>query len=293
MDSARIYQTVNTQYSSIASQADSSGQSPASNKNTQIASSFGYTADELASLPAGTNLGLSCGNPLATANLQPHETMLDLGSGGGLDCIIAAQQMLESQPQLPTGKIYGVDRSEKMIALARRNAAKAGLPDGLAEFVEAPITRIPLGTAMVDLVVSNCVVNLVPDEDKPQVFREIYRLLKPGGRLAISDLLAKKPLPDQIRKDAALLVGCVAGASLVEDYRRWMVEAGFQEDSIIFVDTRKDLNVYHDQEVAPSCCGGGGEDDSSKACGQAEHPGSKVDFNEWVAAHQIYALKAK
>ncbi|KIW17811.1 hypothetical protein PV08_05006 [Exophiala spinifera] len=286
MDKNAVYQAVDNGYSSIASEAYKGSNSSQTSKSDNIAASFGYSAEDLATLPAGTNLGLSCGNPLATANLQSSETMLDLGSGGGLDCLIAANQMLKADPA-PEGKIYGVDRSTEMMSLARRNAAKANIPDGLVEFVEAPISQIPLADASIDLIVSNCVVNLVPDEDKPSVFNEIYRLLKPGGRVAISDLLALKPMPDEVRKDAALLIGCVAGASLVDEYRSWMVQAGFEESGVAFVNTNKDLNVYHSQVAEISCCA------SKRPCGAADRRGDvdELDFNAWVAAYQIYAVK--
>ncbi|KAK4937820.1 hypothetical protein LTR10_021623 [Elasticomyces elasticus] len=284
MNNSTVYKTVNNGYSSIATEAYSNPSQPS--KSAQIATSFGYSAEQLASLPAGTNLGLSCGNPLATANLHPSETMLDLGSGGGLDCLIAAKQMLQAEP-LPTGKIYGTDRSSKMIDLARRNATESNLPEGLVEFIEAPITKIPLEDASADLVVSNCVINLVPDEDKPKVFNEIYRLLRPGGRVAISDLLAKKGMPDHVRNDAALLIGCVAGASLLEEYRGWMIEAGFQDSDIVFVNTNADLNVYHDQTEPLSCC------TPKQSCGNGPKNVDRLDFNEWVAAYQIYAVKGK
>jgi len=296
MDTAAIYEAVNDGYSTIASHAHL--QSPellSQSKSTQIASSMGYSARDLDSLPPGTNLGLSCGNPLATARLQPSDTVLDLGSGGGLDCIIAGKRMVGMHAHAsPTGKIYGVDRSEAMIALARKNATNAGLGHGLVEFIHAPISNIPLPDSMVDLVVSNCVINLVPDDDKPDVFREIYRVLKPGGRLSISDLLAKRELPDHIRQDAALLVGCVAGASLVADYRRWMLQAGFRNESMVFVDTGNDLNVYHDHDHdhdqgGASCCGGEMTSGGSSG-GQGETVG-QLDLNELVASYQIQAVK--
>ncbi|EXJ81343.1 hypothetical protein A1O3_07633 [Capronia epimyces CBS 606.96] len=288
MDASAIYQAVDATYSSIASQAQARSNQPptAQPQYVQIARSFGYSANDLALLPTGANFGLSCGNPLATAHLQPSETMVDLGSGGGLDCLIAARQMLQADAA-PTGKVVGVDRSESMIGLARQNLQRADLPAGLVEFIHAPISEIPLETASVDVVVSNCVINLVPDQDKPRVFREIYRLLKPGGRVAISDLLAKKPMPDHIRQDAALLVGCVAGASLVQDYRRWIADAGFHDDGMAVVDTGKDLNVYHGQDgpsPSPCCKSGVAEEGTGRG-------GSSVDFNAWVASYQIYAVK--
>ncbi|KAI1614213.1 S-adenosyl-L-methionine-dependent methyltransferase [Exophiala viscosa] len=212
--------------------------------------------------------------------------MLDLGSGGGLDCLVAARQMLQTDPS-PTGKIYGVDRSSKMIELARRNASKSVLPDRLVEFIEAPITKIPLKDASIDLIVSNCVINLVPDADKPMVFSEMHRLLKPGGRLAVSDLLAKKDMPDHVRNDAALLIGCIAGASLVDEYHRWMVDAGFEQGSIVLANTNSDLNVYQKQTAPLSCCS------SKQSCESSRKNADKLDFNEWVAAYQIYAVKGK
>ena len=306
MDPTTIYETVNIRYSSIADNAHLD--STDAGANTRIASSFGYSAEELASLPRGTNLGLSCGNPLATAHLKPSETLLDLGSGGGLDCLIAAHQMLKIDPS-PTGKIYGVDRSAQMIALGRKNATATKIPPGLVEFIHAPIVKVPLEDATVDLIVSNCVINLVPDEDKPRVFREMYRLLIPGGRVAISDILAKKTLPDHIRRDAALLVGCVAGASLVAEYRRWFEDAGFRRESIVFVNTEKDLNVYNEGgcgDGSAACCGqepnkaNCSKKDEGKGVqggdlgvdGHAEvEANEKMDFNEWVASYQIYAIK--
>jgi len=306
MDVASIYQNVQTRYSEIALQAH--GDEAQLSKASRIASSFGYSGEDLASLPSGTNLGVSCGNPLATVNLEPSETMLDLGSGGGLDCLIAANQMLKKNP-VPSGKIYGVDRNGMMIALARRNASKSNLPEGFVQFIQAPISEIPLEDSTVDLVVSNCVINLVPDGDKPKVFREIHRLLKAGGRVAISDILAKKPMPDHIRHDAALLVGCVAGASLLDEYRQWMVKAGFQDDAIRFINTEKDLNVYHEAERAPACCAEQKESESccnketegavccaeknglKPCCTETAEVGKELDFNEWVASYQVYAVK--
>jgi len=336
MDIASTYYHVNSKYSELANQADTATDGADNSKYARIAESFGYTAAQLSSLPPGTNLGLSCGNPLATAHIQPDETMADLGSGGGFDCLIAARQMIAAAHGTPKGKIYGVDRSSDMVALARKNAERAGIPVGFVEFVEAPITHIPLPDTVADLVVNNCVINLVPDEDKPRVFKEIHRLLKPGGRLAASDILAKRPLPERIRKDVALVVGCIAGASLVDEYKAWMTAAGFAEQSLMFVETGKDLNVYKDS----ACCG---DDVVSKenrmgeaayqtegnetkkccvqtsdacGCGESHDPKTKstapccrkdnaaaeqdggccsplpsIDFNEWVAAYQIYAVK--
>src|SRR5689334_1627927 len=170
-----------------------------------VAEAFGYSAEELSAIPAEANMGLSCGNPTATANLRPGEVVVDLGSGGGLDVFLAAQKVG------PTGRAIGIDMTEEMIALAKRNAAKSGATN--VEFHLATIDKLPLPDASVDVVISNCVINLAPD--KSAVFREIVRVLKPGGRLAVSDIALKKPLPPEIAKDVMAYVGCISGALLI------------------------------------------------------------------------------
>ncbi len=162
---------------------------------------LGYTAEELSAAPEGANLGLGCGNPQAIAALKPGETVLDLGSGGGFDCFLAARAVGES------GKVIGVDMTHEMVALARANAAKASL--GNVEFRLGEIEHLPVADASVDVIISNCVINLSPD--KPQVFREAFRVLKSGGRLAVSDMVASGRLPDELRGDLASYSACVAG----------------------------------------------------------------------------------
>src|SRR5688572_5273047 len=152
-----------------------------------VAEAFGYSAEQLSSIPAEANMGLSCGNPIATANLREGEVVVDLGSGGGLDVFLAAQKVG------PSGKAIGIDMTPEMIELARKNAAKAEI--GNVEFHLASIDRLPLEDASVDVVISNCVINLAPD--KQAVLLEISRVLRPGGRLAVSDIALKKPLPDE------------------------------------------------------------------------------------------------
>jgi SAM-dependent methyltransferase len=182
-----------------------------------VLDAVGYTKEQAAAIPEGANLGLGCGNPLAYAAARPGETVLDLGSGAGIDCFLAAREAG------PTGRVIGVDMTPRMIEKARANAAKGAYPN--VEFRLGEIEHLPVADASVDLVISNCVVNLSPD--KPQVFREVFRALRPGGRMVVSDLVLTRPLPPDLKRRVDLLVGCVAGASLKEDYLRMMREAGF------------------------------------------------------------------
>src|SRR5215467_12148299 len=211
-----------------------------------VAEAFGYSPEELASIPAEANMGLSCGNPTATANLREGETVVDLGSGGGLDVFLAAAKVG------PTGRAIGIDMTPEMIELARRNAAKANDGQGYAnvEFHLATIDKLPLADKSVDCVISNCVINLAPD--KPAVFREIARVLKPGGRLAVSDIALKQSLPREISQDLYAYVGCIAGAILIDDYKRQLIEAGFSNVQII--DSGSDLNAYAKIENQSGCC---------------------------------------
>ncbi len=185
-----------------------------------VATTVGYTAEELAGLPDGANMGLSCGNPAALAGLRPGEVVLDLGAGGGFDVFIAARKVG------PSGRAIGVDMTPDMLDKARRNAeafrASAGLDN--VEFRLGEIEHLPVADASVDVVLSNCVINLSPD--KPQVWREIARVLKPGGRVSVSDLALLQPLPDAVRQSVEALVGCIAGAVLVDETRAMVGAAG-------------------------------------------------------------------
>jgi arsenite methyltransferase len=185
--------------------------------NDQIAERIGYDRAALDAAPEGANLGLGCGAPLVHAAVRPGETVLDLGSGAGFDAFLAAREVG------PTGRVIGVDMTDDMLARARDNAAKAGVDN--VEFRKGLIEALPVDDASVDVVVSNCVINLVPD--KAQVFREAFRTLKPGGRLAISDVVNKAPLPAKLKADPALLCGCIAGAATVKETETWLAEAGF------------------------------------------------------------------
>src|SRR4249919_3840018 len=186
-----------------------------------VAEAFGYSPDELASIPAEANMGLSCGNPTAFASLRPGETVIDLGCGGGLDVFLAADKVG------PTGKAIGIDMTDEMLELSRRNAG--GRTN--VEFHNATIDNMPLPDSSVDCVISNCVINLAPD--KPAVFREIARVLKPGGRLAVSDIALKRELPAELGKDLMAYVGCVAGAIGIEAYRTGLAEAGFGSVDVV------------------------------------------------------------
>ncbi len=184
---------------------------------------IGYTDADIAALPDEANMGLSCGNPTAIASLKPGEVVLDLGSGGGMDIFVAGPKVGKE------GRAIGVDMTPEMISKARRNAEVYRERTGLnnVEFRLGEIEHLPVADASIDVVISNCVINLSPY--KEQVWKDIARVLKPGGRVVISDLALLKPLPDKIRQDVQALVGCVAGAVLVEETRRMMEEAGLTE----------------------------------------------------------------
>jgi SAM-dependent methyltransferase len=286
-----IEQVVRSKYGSVAD----SGLSGDHAGVRAVAEAFGYTAEELASIPAGANMGLSCGNPTATANLRPGEVVVDLGCGGGLDVFLAAAKVG------PTGKAIGIDMTPEMLDRARRNAARGdnGQPIANVEFHQATIDKLPLPDASVDCVISNCVINLAPD--KPAVFREIARVLKPGGRLAVSDIALKKPLPAEIGRDLLAYVGCIAGAISIEEYRRQLSEAGFAAVEII--DTGADLNSYAQVENQGGCC----PPTSDRAPGEAGSCAApsaddslhrrllellqRYDVNEYAVSVRVLALK--
>lgn len=184
---------------------------------------LGYTAEQRAAIPEGADLGLGCGNPIAHAELKAGETVLDLGSGAGIDCFLAAREVG------PTGHVIGVDMTPAMLERARANRAKVSAAN--VEFRLGEIEHLPVADASVDCIISNCVVNLSPD--KPQVFREAMRVLRQGGRLMVSDLVLTRPLGEDLQRDVGLYVGCVSGASQREDYLRLMREAGFRDVTVV------------------------------------------------------------
>ena len=252
-----------------------------------VAEAFGYSTEELTSIPAAANMGLSCGNPTATAHLRPGEVVVDLGSGGGLDVFLAAKMVG------PQGRAIGIDMTSSMIERARANALSGGYTN--VEFFQSTIDRIPLPDASVDCVISNCVLNLAPD--KPAVFREIARVLKPGGRLAVSDIALKAELPEAVSRSMAAYVGCIAGAIQIEDYRAGLLAAGFEHVEI--VDSGSDLNAYAKVENQSGCCSPAMAEGSccSPAPGTATlHEEltellSKYDVNAAAASVKVYALK--
>ncbi len=226
MDSAEIKELVRARYGSIAAaSASCCAPAPAASccsPEQSKASRMGYTDEELQAVPEGANLGLGCGNPQAIAALRPGEVLIDLGSGAGFDCLLAARQIG------PEGRVIGVDMTHEMLRKARDNAARVGA--GNVEFRLGELEHLPIADGTGDVIISNCVINLVPD--KAQVFREAFRVLKPGGRLAISDVVNISPLPPELASDKALLCGCVAGAAATGAIEDWLKAAGFVDISI-------------------------------------------------------------
>lgn len=260
-----------------------------------VAEAFGYSAEELSSIPAEANMGLSCGNPTATAGLKPGEVVVDLGSGGGLDVFLAAKKVG------PSGRAIGIDMTPEMVERAARNAERQGLTN--VEFHLAAIDQTPLADNSADCVISNCVVNLAPD--KPAVFREVFRILKPGGRVAVSDIALKKELPPEVGANLLAYAGCIAGAIPVAEYEAGLKAAGFA--AVQVVDAKKDLNAYAKVEGQAGCCAPPAAtasnlpvEDAGGCCGPnpetALHDDlaeliRRHDINEFAASVQVYAVK--
>lgn len=213
---------------------------------------LGYSAEEAEGLG---NLGVGCGNPTALAALRPGEVVVDLGAGGGFDCFLAARRVG------PEGQVIGVDMTPEMLATARRNAETAGL--GNVEFRLGEIENLPIADGTADVILSNCVINLSPD--KARVFREAFRVLKPGGRLAISDTVALKPLPETMQADLHMVSCCIGGAALVDDLRGWLEAAGFGEIEITVNPESRDV-------IADWAPGSGAEDYVASAALSAVKP---------------------
>jgi SAM-dependent methyltransferase len=304
--SENIEQAVRSRYGSVAL----SNLSSRNDGVRAVAEAFGYTPEELASIPAEANMGLSCGNPTATANLREGETVVDLGSGGGLDVFLAAAKVG------PTGRAIGIDMTPEMVERARRNAERGnnGKPFTNVEFYLSTIDKLPLPDNSVDCVISNCVINLAPD--KTAVFKEIARVLKPGGRVAVSDIALKKELPNEIANDVSAYTGCVAGAILIDKYKQGLLEAGFSQVEV--VDSAADLNAYAKLEnrsgccappaesaeaakaaatIATSCCSSEPVETASSCCSPSELQENlsellrRFNVNDYAASIKVYAVK--
>jgi len=218
---------------------------------------MGYSKEDIHSVIEGANMGLGCGNPVALASLKPGETVVDLGSGGGFDCFLAAKQVGE------TGQIIGVDMTPAMISKARMNVEKMGTSN--VEFRLGEIEHLPVADNSANIIMSNCVINLSPDKIK--VYREAFRILKPGGRLAISDIVATAPLPEEVQKNLALLSACVGGAATLDDTVKMLEQVGFQ-----------------DIKITP-------KDESRKLISQWA-PGESKNAGDYVVSAYIEALKS-
>ncbi|HHP7234553.1 MAG TPA: arsenite methyltransferase [Desulfobacterales bacterium] len=215
---------------------------------------MGYSPEELSSVVKGANLGLGCGNPIAIGELKAGETVLDLGSGGGFDCFLAAKKVGDE------GRVIGVDMTPEMLSKARENAAKMGATN--VEFRLGEIEHLPVADSSVDAIISNCVINLSPE--KGQVFKEAFRVLRPGGRLMISDVVATAEMPDRLRQQAAMRTGCIAGAEHVDRIKALLMEAGF-------LDVKIELKTYSNKLIS------------------GWFPGSRAE--DYVASADIHAVK--
>ena len=223
-----IRDAVRERYGLLADGADcgcgcASGEASCCATDTVSMNSLGYTAEQLAAIPEGANLGLGCGNPLAHAGVKTGATVLDLGSGAGIDAFLAAREVG------PSGRVIGVDMTASMIRRARENAAKGGYAN--VEFRLGEIENLPVADGTVDVIISNCVINLSPQ--KPRVFAEALRALRPGGRLVVSDLVLRHPIPEPVRQSIEAYVGCVAGAALREEYLQLVRDAGFTQVAVV------------------------------------------------------------
>lgn len=267
-----IRQNVRESYSQVAEASNNSsccgtessccGVSDDAAINALVSTRLGYSKDDLDTVPEGADMGLGCGNPRAIASIKTGETILDLGSGGGFDCFLAAAETGE------TGQVIGIDMTPTMISKSRDNAVKGKYNH--VEFRLGEIEHMPVANDTVDVIISNCVINLSPD--KKQVFCEAFRVLKPGGRLAISDVVASTELPDEIRDDLALYSGCMAGASQVSELENILQEHGFEQIKIAPKDESKDfikdwapgsgveeyvISATIEAVKPGGCCGGG------------------------------------
>ena len=227
-----IRTAVREKYGQVAQEGSSCGCSTGCCGATPLASlTVGYSPADVDAVPEGANLGLGCGNPQAIAALKLGEVVLDLGSGGGFDCFLAAKQVG------PTGHVIGVDMTPEMVSRARENARKSGATN--VEFRLGEIEHLPVADASVDVLISNCVINLSPD--KPAVFREAFRVLRPGGRVAFSDVVATAPVPEAVAKALDAYTACVGGAAQVDEVRGWLKAAGFENVRVAVAEASREV----------------------------------------------------
>ena len=234
----RIKGNIRKKYSEVAQKGStggccssgcSCGSAPIDIKESSI--QIGYTLDDVSNVPKESNLGLGCGNPIAIASLKKGQVVLDLGSGGGFDCFLASRQVGD------TGYVIGVDMTPDMVSLARKNAEEDGYKN--VEFRLGEIEHLPVADESVDVIISNCVINLSLDKEK--VFKDAYRVLKVGGRLSISDVVATAELPSEIKQDLKMMTGCIAGAEYVENIRTMLHDAGFKDIKLTPKDNGKEI----------------------------------------------------
>jgi SAM-dependent methyltransferase len=246
MDDKEIKEAVKAGYGFAAQQKSSSCCEPQSTccgggvDDKAMSVMVGYGPEELATLPENAIMGLGCGNPVALASLEEGMTVLDLGSGAGIDCFLAASKVG------PSGHVIGVDMTRDMLDLARKNAQEGGFDN--VEFREGEIEDMPVDDGTVDVIISNCVINLSPD--KPQVFREAFRVLRPGGRLMVSDIVLTGELPQDVKEDIYEYVSCIAGASQREDYLRAIEEAGFVDVEVVEESSYSQLDMVLSAKVS-------------------------------------------
>jgi len=265
-----VREKVRERYSDVAKKTSSSGGCCGSpGKEAVMSQAIGYSPEELGAIPAEANLGVGCGNPTAFAEIRRGDTVLDLGSGAGIDCFLAANATG------PTGRVIGVDMTDEMLDRARKNAERGGYSN--VEFRKGVIENLPVPDSSVDVVISNCVINLSPD--KARVFSEIHRVLKPGGRMLVSDIVLAAPLPDEVRNNIEAYVGCIAGALLAEDYLAVAKDAGFE---VV-------------EELSRASYGDVISDDDMVCCLSDETGASPSDVRKWasnVLSVKVRATKA-